>query len=177
MLPNRREDKNAPAGSQDGFSGKMRHAALMAMREEASPMKHEEVRATIMAYVDGWKHSDREAWGALFADDAVLVDPVGKPAHVGKAAVLAFFDGVQAMPFKFTPHVHRVAVCGHEAMLLFRMEAVGKDGNGMFVEVADIFALNEAGKISSLKAYWDKGCRGVMVANQVAGGGSQAKAG
>jgi steroid delta-isomerase len=127
-------------------------------------LTQETVRATIEAYVQGWASSDRVAWGALFADDAVLLDPVGKPAHVGKDAVLAFFDGVQAMPFKFTPRVHRIAVCGQEALLLFRMEAVGADGNGMFVEVADIFALNEAGKISSLKAYWDKGCRGSIVA-------------
>ena len=128
----------------------------------------EKVRATIESYVDGWAKSDRVAWGALFADDAVLVDPVGKPAHVGKDAVVAFFDGVQAMPFKFTPRVHRIAVCGSEALLLFRMEAVGADGNGMFVEVADIFTLNEAGQISSLKAYWDKGCRGTIAASPAA---------
>jgi steroid Delta-isomerase len=130
----------------------------------------EQVRATIEAYVDGWAKSDRVAWGALFADDAVLVDPVGKPAHVGKAAVVAFFDGVQDMPFKFTPRVHRIAVCGHEALLLFRMEAVGADGNGMYVEVADIFELDATtGKIKSLKAYWDKGCRGTLSANAAAG--------
>ena len=116
----------------------------------------------IQAYVAGWKNRDREAWGALFADDAVLVDPVGKPPHVGKAAVLAFFDGVQKLPFVFTPKVERIAVCGHEAVLLFRMEAVGPDGNGMYVDVADVFTLNDAGKISSLKAYWDKGCQGLI---------------
>lgn len=125
-------------------------------------LKHQEVRAIIEAYVAGWKNSDRESWGALFADDAVLVDPVGKPPHIGKEAVLAFFDGVQRMPFKFTPNVHRIAVCGGEALLLFRMEAVGPDGNGMFVEVADIFSVNDAGKITSLKAYWDKGCQGAI---------------
>jgi steroid delta-isomerase len=132
-------------------------------------LDHQQVRATIEAYVQGWAKSDRVAWGALFAEDAVLLDPVGKPAHVGKPAVLAFFDGVQDLPFKFTPRVHRIAVCGHEALLLFRMEAVGSDGNGMYVEVADIFTLDEAGKISSLKAYWDKGCRGSIVAGAVAG--------
>lgn len=128
-------------------------------------LTQEQVRATIEAYVDGWAKSDRVAWGALFAEDAVLVDPVGKPPHVGMPAVLAFFDGVQAMPFKFTPRVHRIAVCGNEALLLFRMEAVGADGNGMYVEVADIFTLDDAGKIRSLKAYWDKGCRGMIAAN------------
>jgi steroid delta-isomerase len=128
-------------------------------------LNHEQVRAVIEAYVDGWAKSDRVAWGALFAEDAVLVDPVGKPPHVGKAAVLAFFDGVQDMPFRFSPRVHRIAVCGSEALLLFRMEALGPDGNGMFVEVADIFALDESGKIKSLKAYWDKGCRGMITAS------------
>ncbi len=128
---------------------------------------HEEVRATIEAYVAGWKSGDREAWGALFAEDAVLVDPVGKPPNAGKAAVLAFFDNVQKMPFRFTPKVHRIAVCGTEALLLFRMEAVGPDGNGMYVEVADIFALDDACKIKSLRAYWDKGCQGVIKGGEV----------
>jgi ketosteroid isomerase-like protein len=40
-------------------------------------LTYEQVRATIDAYVDGWAKSDRVAWGALFAEDAVLVDPVG----------------------------------------------------------------------------------------------------
>lgn len=125
-------------------------------------LKHQDVRATIEAYVAGWKSGDREAWGSLFADDAVLVDPVGKPPFAGKEAVLAFFDGVQKMPLRFVPKVHRIAVCGSEALLLFRMEATGPDGNGMYVEVADIFALNDAGKIVSLKAYWDKACQGTI---------------
>jgi steroid delta-isomerase len=126
------------------------------------------VRATIEAYVAGWKNADREAWGALFAEDTILVDPVGKPPHVGKAAALAFFDGVQKMPLTFTPKVHRIAVCGNEALLLFRMEAVGADGNGMYVEVADIFTLNDEGKITSLKAYWDKGCQGRIEGGELA---------
>jgi steroid Delta-isomerase len=123
---------------------------------------HQEVRATIEAYVAGWKSGDREAWGSLFADDAVLVDPVGKPGHEGKEAVLGFFDGVQRMPLTFTPNVHRIAVCGTEALLLFRMDAVDANGNGMFIEVADIFTVDDACKIVSLKAYWDKGCQGVI---------------
>ncbi len=128
----------------------------------------ETLRATIEAYVEGWRTGDREAWGSLFAEDAVLVDPVGKPPHVGKAAVLGFFDGVQRMPFKFTPRVHRIAVCGNEALLLFRMDAVGADGNGMYLEVADIFTVNDAGKIISLKAYWDKGCQGPIHGGEIA---------
>ena len=128
----------------------------------------EKVRATIEAYVAGWKNADREAWGALFAEDATLVDPVGKPPHVGKAAGLGFFDGVQKLPFKFTPKVHRIAVCGNEALLLFRMEALTTDGSGMYVEVADIFTLNDAGEIASLKAYWDKGCQGQVASGEPA---------
>lgn len=118
------------------------------------------VRATIESYVEGWRTGNRELWSGLFAEDATLVDPVGTAPMVGKAACVGFFDKVQAMPLRFAPNVHRIAVCGHEALLLFRMEATDENGNGYFVEVADIFALDDAGKITSLKAYWDKACQG-----------------
>lgn len=123
-------------------------------------LDEQKVRSTIEAYVEGWRTQNRELWSSLFAESATLVDPVGTKAHEGKDACVAFFDSVRKMPFTFTPNVHRIAVCGDRALLLFRMEAVGPDGNGYYVEVADIFTLNDEGKILSLEAYWDKGCQG-----------------
>ncbi len=128
-------------------------------------LDEQKVRGVIEAYVEGWRTKDRALWSSLFAEDARLVDPVGTPAHEGKAACVAFFDGVQKMPFSFAPSVHRIAVCGDRALLLFRMEATGADGNGYFVEAADIFMLNAEGLITSLEAYWDKGCQGRIKAS------------
>lgn len=118
------------------------------------------LRATIDSYVEGWRNRDRELWSSLFAEEATLTDPVGTEPMVGKAACVGFFDKVQAMPFRFAPTVHRVAICGNEAMLAFRMEATDENGNGYFVETTDIFVLNDEAKIVSLRAYWDKSCQG-----------------
>ncbi len=117
-----------------------------------------EIRAALEAYCDGWRSNDRDAWLALFADDAVVIDPVGTPAHEGKEAVGAFWDQVRRMGMTMKPEIERIAVCGNEALLLFRMNSLGANGAGMAVDVADIFTFDDAGKITSLKAYWDKRC-------------------
>lgn len=118
------------------------------------------LRATVEAYVEGWRTRDRELWSSLFAEDATLTDPVGTEPMVGKDACVGFFDKVQAMPFRFVPKVHRIAVCGGEALLAFRMEATDENGNGYFVETTDLFTFDEQARIRSLRAYWDKGCQG-----------------
>lgn len=117
-----------------------------------------ELCAALEAYCDGWRTGDKEAWLDLFAEDAVLIDPVGTPPHEGKAAVSAFWDQVRRMGMTMKPEIQRIAVCGTEALLLFRMNSLGASGAGMAVDVADIFSFDDAGKITSLKAYWDKRC-------------------
>jgi len=78
--------------------------------------EHPAVRANL----ESVKHAmakDREAWLALFDDDALVCDPVGKSpldpdgiGHKGKKAIGDFFDNVIA-PAKTTMSIgeHRVA--------------------------------------------------------------------
>lgn len=121
-------------------------------------MGSRDVRKVIESYLEGWRSGDRDAWLALFADHARLVDPVGKPAHEGKAAIGAFWDGLHRVPMTFRPEVRRIAVCGNRAMLDFAMHALGPDGSGMAVDVVDIFQLTDDYRIESLEAYWDSRC-------------------
>ena len=118
-----------------------------------------EIKATLEAYVDCWRTDDRARVLQLFAEDATLEDPVGTPAHVGREAIGAFWDRVHAMPMKMKPEVERIVACGGEGVLVFRMDAVAPNGMGMSVSIVDLFQFNEAGEISSFKAYWDAGCQ------------------
>ena len=66
---------------------------------------------------------DRDGWLALFADDAVVEDPVGPSAfdpeakgHRGKEAITAFYDNVvsQSESLKFT--IRQTIECGNEVV-------------------------------------------------------------
>jgi len=119
------------------------------------------VKDVINAYITGWRDNDRDGWLALFADEAVLTDPVGQPGMEGKEAIAQFWDRVHDMAESFDPQVQRIVGCGTEGLLLFTM--VTKMGSGgMAIDVADIIEINDAGKIVSLRAFWDNDCMRVL---------------
>lgn len=121
-------------------------------------------RETLTAYADAWRDNTKEAWLELFAEDAEVIDPVGAPGHRGEAEIAAFWDRIRATGMTMNPTVHRIAVCGSEAMLHFTMTSTVAGGMGMAVEIVDIFTLNGEGKILQLKAYWDQGCTKMVTA-------------
>ncbi len=128
---------------------------------EESPDKtaiEQRTRAAVEAYVDAWARNDRAALLDAFADDASWADPANTPPWVGRARIGEFWDMAHTPGSALKPVVHRIVVCGNEAILLFRMEVRMAGGGGMGVEACDQMTVNEQGKIQSGKAYWDQGC-------------------
>lgn len=122
-----------------------------------------QVKTALQGYIDGWKNADREAWLALFAEDAVLIDPVGSEPNTGLEAIAAFWDRIHDLPMNYEPEVHRIVACGNEGLLVFKMISRPEGSNGgMTMEIADTFTINDEGKITQLKAYWDNGCMGML---------------
>jgi ketosteroid isomerase-like protein len=52
--------------------------------------------------------------------------------------------------------VKDVVVCGNEAAMVFRIHASTGDA-GIVLDAVDIFEVDDDGKISSMRAYWDMG--------------------
>ena len=103
---------------------------------------------------------DKEGWLALFADDILLQDPVGESlldptgnGHRGKAAIAAFWDMAIA-PGKINFEVHQSYPCGNECANVGIMTNV-LNGIEIKVDIVVVYRVNAAGKIESLKAYWD----------------------
>lgn len=115
-------------------------------------------RAAVQAYVDAWARNDREALLNAFADDATWVDPAGTPPWYGRTKIGEFWDMAHAGGVTLTPVVHRIVVCGSEAVLVFRMEVRTPGGGGMGIEAYDQMLVNDQGKIQSGRAFWDQGC-------------------
>lgn len=115
-------------------------------------------RATIDRYLQTFCAADRDGWLALFTADAEAIDPVGMPANVGHEAIGAFFDRARPAGMTMIPAIERVAICGNEALLVFRMNALFGETGGMAVDIVDIFELDDDAKIKRLRAYWDTDC-------------------
>jgi steroid delta-isomerase len=105
---------------------------------------------------------DREAWLALFAEDAVVQDPVGPSAfdpegkgHRGPEAIAAFYDNVIAAneSIKFT--IHQSFLCGDEAANVGVIRITFAGGSAVEVDGVYTYRANPEGKIAALRAYWE----------------------
>ena len=71
----------------------------------------EAIRAAVEAYVDASNRNDRDAVLAMFAEDTEWFDPVGRPPHVGRAGVAAFFDQSRTMADTIEMRCHDIIAC------------------------------------------------------------------
>ena len=115
-------------------------------------------RASVAAVEAG----DRDGWLALFADDAIVEDPIGPSAfdpegkgHRGATAIAAFYDNVIGANESIKFDIRQSFLCGDEIanVGLIRITVAP----GMVVEVDGVYTYRRSpdGKIAALRAYWE----------------------
>ena len=114
----------------------------------------EQVKAVAEAYVAASNANDKQAVLSHFAPDAVWFDPVGRPPHVGVDGIGAFYDDTRALADRIEMKPSNVIVCGNEAVMVFEIHVTIGDG-GMVMDAVETFEVNDDGKITGMKAYWD----------------------
>ena len=104
---------------------------------------------------------NRAGWVDLFADDAVIQDPVGVSpldptglGHKGKEAIGRFWDATVATSRMRLEIVHSFP-CADECANLVRMDKDMPNGKVLEHLMIVVYRANKAGKIVSLKAYWE----------------------
>ncbi len=104
--------------------------------------------ATVHRYVEAFEKSDISIIRDMYAQDAVVEDPVGSEPHVGIDAIVAFYEGALAAGAKLEL-TGEVRCAGNAAAFPFKVIMPG-------IEIApiDVFEFNEEGKVQSMKAYW-----------------------
>ena len=103
----------------------------------------------------------KEEWLSLFADDAIIEDPVGRSpldkegkGHRGKQALSAFYDrhiAVSGRRFEITDSF----ACGQEVANVGKIHIVFPDGKEALCEGVFVYKVNEEGKIVALRNYWE----------------------
>ncbi len=113
-----------------------------------------------MEYVHAKK---REDWIANFADDAHIEDPIGKSmldpsglGHRGKAAIAAFWDRIIA-PNRVMFDIARSYACGSECANVGTITTVMANGATTIVNGVFTYRVNDEGKVTNLRAYWEIG--------------------
>lgn len=112
--------------------------------------------------MDAVRRRSKEDWLALFADDAVLEDPVGPsmfdPAgtgHHGKEAISAFWDKAIALPERFEFDIADSFAAGSEVANVGTISAFFTGGTRVDTEGVFVYRVNSAGLIVSLRAFWE----------------------
>jgi len=106
---------------------------------------------------------DREGWLALFADDAIVADPIGPSpfdpegrGHHGRAAIAAFYDNVIASSEAITFEITESYLCGDEVadVGIIRTTLAGGTHQAV-VRGVYTYRSNGAGRLASLRAFWE----------------------
>ncbi len=104
--------------------------------------------AAVHKYVEAFANSDMNLIREIYADDAVVEDPVGSDPHVGIEAVCGFYEGPFSMGV--TLELTGTPRCAGDSVAFpFQVHA-----GAMQVEIIDVFEFNEQGKVCSMRAYW-----------------------
>ena len=106
---------------------------------------------------------DRDGWLALFADDAVVADPIGPSpfdpegtGHRGLEAIAGFYDTVIASSEAITFEIASSFLCGDEVadVGIIRTTLAGGTHQAV-VHGVYTYRANGAGKLASLRAFWE----------------------
>ena len=104
---------------------------------------------------------DKDAWLAVFADDAIVEDPIGPSAfdpegkgHRGRDAISAFWDKVIAPTDRLEFNYHTSYRCGNEEANVGTIVTT-MGGYQITTEGVFTYKVNDEGKLVALRAYWE----------------------
>jgi ketosteroid isomerase-like protein len=105
---------------------------------------------------------DKNAWLALFADDAVVQDPVGKSfldetgdGHRGHEAIGAFFDSNIAPVEQIRFELKDSFAAGDEVANVATIHMSLPGGATSRCEGVFVYRVRDDGKLVSLRAFWE----------------------
>lgn len=127
------------------------------------------MKAALQAYIDGLNRGDAEAVIALFAEDAVIEDPVGSPPKRGQE-IRDWFHQAVAMKARLTLATPIRGSHGNAAAMAFTV-ATESEGKRVAIRSLDVCTFDAADRITRLEGYW--GPDDVASIGQVVGDGGR----
>jgi steroid delta-isomerase len=111
-------------------------------------MDNKHMVGVVERYMDAFNNKDINIIRDMYAEDAVVEDPVGSDPHVGIKAILDFYQGaIDSGPTLALNGPVRCA--GKSAAFPFQVR-MGE----MTISIIDVFDFNDDGKVVNMRAYW-----------------------
>ena len=107
---------------------------------------------------------DLAEWLTVYAEDAVIEDPVGPSmfdehgqGHRGHAAIAAFWEAAIApiATFEFEINDSFANPGGNTCANIGRIRTSFADGSSTTTDLIMVYVANDDGRVSSMKAYWE----------------------
>ncbi|GLZ05810.1 steroid Delta-isomerase [Actinomadura sp. NBRC 104412] len=111
----------------------------------------EQMKKALQTYVDSFNEGDAATIAALFADDAVIEDPVGKPQISGRPAIDEFYAKAISAGTKLTLDGPIRGSHGKGAAMALTIEVPAMN---LRIRAIDAMTFNDDGKIVEMRAYW-----------------------
>jgi len=116
----------------------------------ATKSSAEHMREVLARYVDCMTRGDCEGIMALYADDAVVEDPVGSPPRRGREEIAELYRNAAGKVRLELDGRPRVAANTAAAPMIGRAQGMP----GMVIEIVDVMTFDDEGRITSMRAYW-----------------------
>ncbi|MGP4023712.1 nuclear transport factor 2 family protein [Actinomadura sp. 3N407] len=107
------------------------------------------MKQALQTYIDAFNAGDAQAVVALYADDAVIEDPVGNPPITGRAAIEEFYTNAIAGGAKLALDAPIRGSHGDRAAMAFTV-----DVPGMRIRAIDVMTFGPGGEIVRMEAHW-----------------------
>jgi steroid delta-isomerase len=128
----------------------------------AGPETAHPARAASRASMDAVCRGAKEEWIALFAEDAVIEDPVGVSmfdptgeGHRGHAGIAAFWDKTIANVARFEFDIRDSFAAGDEVANVGTITTFLSDGSRVDTEGVFVYRVNADGLVVSMRAFWE----------------------
>jgi ketosteroid isomerase-like protein len=112
--------------------------------------------------MDAVSRRAKEEWLALFAEDAVIEDPVGVSmfdptgdGHRGRDAIAAFWDMTIGTTERMAFDIRDSFAAGNEVANVGTITAFLPGGSVVDTEGVFVYRVNEDGLVVSLRAFWE----------------------
>lgn len=120
-------------------------------------ISEKQMKEAMQAYIDLFNKADAAGIADLYADDATVEDPVGKPLKKGKAEIAAFYQYAIKTGAQLKLAAPIRASQGNSAAMAFDVNLTmppDQGGARAVIHVIDVMTFNDAGKFSSMRAFW-----------------------
>ena len=110
----------------------------------------------INAYFQNMSAMNPQGWQEIFAEDALVFDPVDKPPTKPAEDAEKFFAVISNFFETLELSQDHSFILGNQAAVKWTMKVLAKNGKQAQADGISVFEINDEGKIQKVCSYWDE---------------------